>query len=79
MPKRSKSSRPTTESSEVGGHAIEYRKVGDLETVTIDGGQAPFFRVGDDYQLESNAYAPEQPTLLKAAKAYVATLPARND
>jgi len=79
MSKLNSSSQPIMESREVAGHTIEYCKIGDLETITIDAEQMPFFRVGDSYQLESNAYAPEQPTLLKATEAYAATLPGQKN
>ena len=60
---------------EVDGHTVEYRKIADLEEVRIDGRPMQYFRVGDDYQLEANAYAPAQPTLMEAACAFAEALP----
>lgn len=74
---RPKTARPKVEARKVGGHRIEYHKTGDLEEITIDGEPAPFFRVGKSYNLEANAYGPEQPTLLAAAESYAKRLPPR--
>lgn len=74
---RKKDVKPEVETREVEGHEIEYRRVGDREEVRIDGELMPFFRVGDSYQLEANAYAPEKPTLLDAAEAFAKTIPPR--
>ncbi len=77
MAKRKQAKNPKVETRNVKGHRIEYRKIMNLEEVTIDGEPAPFFRAGKYYNLEADAYAPEQPTLLAAAESYAKRLPAR--
>ena len=64
---------------DVNGHRIECRKISDIEEVTIDGEPFSFFRVGEDYTLELDAYTPNQPTLILAAEQYAKQLPAVND
>ena len=75
--KQEKTTRPKIQTRDVKGHRIEYRKIMDFEEVTIDGEPAPFFRAGKCYNLEADAYAPEQPTLLAAAESYAKRMPVR--
>lgn len=76
MVKRQQDKR-TTESREIGGHKITYRKVGELEEIEIDGELVRFFRVGKRYQLERAAYEDPYDSLLDAAEAFAKTLPSR--
>lgn len=77
MTKRKKAYKPEVATRDINGHRIECRKIGDFEEVTIDGELVPFFRVGKSYNLELDAYSPEQPTLLDAAQAFAKQLPVR--
>ena len=64
------------ETQVVNGHRIEYRRIQDVQQVTIDGEPIPFFRTGADYNLELDAYSSPQPTLISAAEEYAKQLPA---
>lgn len=70
---------PDNQTYEIAGHAVVYRKLGDVEEVVIDGQAMPFFRVGEAYQLEASAYDEPHATLLEAAEAFAHTLPSRNE
>lgn len=76
MAKRKKAGTPEVETQNIHGHRIECRKINDIEELTVDGEPVPFFRTGKSYSLEQDAYSPEQPTLMDAAKAFVKRLPA---
>lgn len=65
---------------EIGGRVVEVRLAKDgREELFIDDRPYGFFKVGNTYSLEVDAYAPPHRTLMDAARFYVERLAATAD
>ena len=63
-----------SQSYDVNGHKISYRKADELEQLLIDGRPVAFFRVGDKYCLEQAAYESSRASLPHAARSFARRL-----
>ena len=75
---KKKTTEPSVDKHQFEGHSIQIRKVEGKEQLWIDGVRRRFFVSDDGYNLDDDAYASPQKSLIEAVKAFINKISAKS-